>query len=189
MNDQPTQTAYIVLLRDLPTTVAVSPAAAQAAALADRTTPAADQYENRWDEYSSTEWRLMTRHRGRGGRWSWTQRAVRAVPLIQDEETEAAAPDALRRIHTDMVTAPVEVPAIDFYQPGHTYTSSTPSQHGWKFRCDTVTTHPETGGRTAIGWRFFCGEWEVYDYSEDDWRVQNFDEAGLVDVDSEDLAR
>ncbi|MFE3149112.1 hypothetical protein ACFXJ6_21060 [Streptomyces sp. NPDC059218] len=72
-------------------------------------------------------------------------------------------------------------PAVDFYQPGHTYTSSAPSLHGWKFRCDAVTTHPENGERTAIGWRLFCAEWEIYDYREGDWAVQNFSEVGLVD--------
>ncbi|MFE2930651.1 hypothetical protein [Streptomyces sp. NPDC059278] len=82
MTAQPT--AYLVLLREGTTAVATDLATAQAAALADRNTPnGADQYENRWDEHTPSEWRLMTRHRARGGRWSWTQRAIRAVPLIQ----------------------------------------------------------------------------------------------------------
>ncbi|MFD3917188.1 hypothetical protein ACFWR1_37510, partial [Streptomyces sp. NPDC058603] len=56
----------------------------------------------------------------------------------------------------------------DFYQPGRTYSDS---EYGWKFRCDTVVTHPEDGERTALGWRFFDGRWEPYAYGEDDWEV------------------
>ncbi|WP_424864058.1 hypothetical protein [Streptomyces sp. MMS24-I29] len=85
MSTQPT--AFIVLFHDAPTAVATDLATAQADALADRTAPAsAEPYENRWVEHSPTEWRLMTRRRDRGGRWSWTQRAIRAVPLLQGEQ-------------------------------------------------------------------------------------------------------
>jgi hypothetical protein len=63
----------------------------------------------------------------------------------------------------------------DFYRPGHTYTG----KYGWKFRCDVITTHPEDGERTALGWRFFNGSWEAYAYGEDDWGVHNHpDDAG-----------
>ena len=60
--------------------------------------------------------------------------------------------------------------APDFFQPGHTYADT---DHGtdWKFRCDSVTTHPDNNERTALGWRFFRGEWEPYAYHEDDWDV------------------
>lgn len=34
-----------------------------------------------------------------------------------------------------------------FFQPGHTYTDGS-----WIYRCDAVSTHPDTGDRTAIGW-------------------------------------
>ncbi|MFD8820818.1 hypothetical protein ACFV1C_00365 [Streptomyces sp. NPDC059605] len=71
--------------------------------------------------------------------------------------------------------------AANFYQPGHTYTSGRSPQYGWKFRCDTVTTHPEDDERTALGWRFFHDQWEPYAYGEDDWDVQNSLEDGLVD--------
>ncbi|MER6611579.1 hypothetical protein ABT282_38475 [Streptomyces sp. NPDC000927] len=103
MTTQPT--AYIVLLREVPTAVATDLATAQAAALADRTTPVtADQYENRWNEHAPGEWRLMTRRRGRGGRWSWTQRAVRTAPLLQgDDQTGEQAPKGLK---TTTATAP-----------------------------------------------------------------------------------
>jgi hypothetical protein len=84
---------------------------------------------------------------------------ARAVPLIL--AALAARP------------ARAEAPAeADFYRPGHTYTAP---EYGWKFRCDTVTTHPEDSELTALGWRFFHGEWEPYAYHEDDWDIAKFD--------------
>ncbi|MFJ8538108.1 hypothetical protein [Streptomyces sp. NPDC093591] len=58
----------------------------------------------------------------------------------------------------------------DFFEPGHTYADH---DHGtdWKFRVDTVTTHPDDGERTALGWRHFRGEWEPYAYGEDDFDI------------------
>ncbi|MGW3428940.1 hypothetical protein ACWDHW_13430 [Streptomyces melanosporofaciens] len=64
----------------------------------------------------------------------------------------------------------------DFFQPGHTYSDD---EHGWKFRVDTVTTHPETGERTALGWRYWTG-WEPYAYGEDDWEIHQM--VGHTDV-------
>ncbi|MEU8886689.1 hypothetical protein [Streptomyces sp. NPDC048442] len=61
-----------------------------------------------------------------------------------------------------------------FYKPGHTYTDSEFPQYGWKFRCDTVTTHPENEERTALGWRFFKGTWDPYAYYEDDFDVHRY---------------
>jgi hypothetical protein len=61
---------------------------------------------------------------------------------------------------------------LDFFQPGVTYVSSEFPQYGWKFRCDTVTSHPEDGQRTALGWRFFKGEWNPYAYYADDWDLR-----------------
>ncbi|MFD4343432.1 hypothetical protein ACFWQ6_00870 [Streptomyces coelicoflavus] len=40
--------------------------------------------------------------------------------------------------------------AADFFQPGHTYRHSA-----WSFRCDALTTHPDTGERVALGWFWF----------------------------------
>jgi len=57
----------------------------------------------------------------------------------------------------------------DFYQLGHTYTDPDNTQYDWRFRCDTITTHPEDCERTALGWRYFRGEWEPIAYGEDDW--------------------
>jgi len=60
----------------------------------------------------------------------------------------------------------------DFYQPDHTYRG----EYGWAFRCDTVTTHPEDGERSALGWRYFNAEWNPYAYGPDDWET---DQAGI----------
>lgn len=65
----------------------------------------------------------------------------------------------------------------DFFQIGHTYADTDPE---WKFRVDTVTTHPDNGERTALGWRFFRGEWEPYAYGEDDWEIHQL--VGHTDV-------
>ena len=61
-------------------------------------------------------------------------------------------------------------PAPDFFQPGHTYTDPTPA-YDWQFRCDTVTIHPDTGERVALGWRRHRGEWEPYAYDEADYSI------------------
>ncbi|MFJ8842974.1 hypothetical protein ACIRFF_08730 [Streptomyces cyaneofuscatus] len=85
--EQPTtpNTAYLVMFTGTPTAIASDLATAQAAALTDRCRPAgADQYENRWDETPS-EWQLMTRRRGTGGRWVWTLRSVRALPVLPSD--------------------------------------------------------------------------------------------------------
>ncbi|MEV5449981.1 hypothetical protein [Streptomyces sp. NPDC052535] len=43
--------------------------------------------------------------------------------------------------------------AADFFQPGHTYRHSA-----WSFRCDALTTHPDTGERVALGWFRFSDQ-------------------------------
>jgi hypothetical protein len=63
----------------------------------------------------------------------------------------------------------------DFFQPGYTYTDAEFPEYEWRFRCDTVTTHPEDGERTALGWRFFRGAWDAIAYGEDDWDLAKFD--------------
>ncbi|WP_435279275.1 hypothetical protein [Streptomyces sp. 1222.5] len=52
-----------------------------------------------------------------------------------------------------------------FFEPGFTYRDGD----FWAFRCDTVTTRPDTGELTALGWRFFRGEWEACAYRGEDW--------------------
>lgn len=70
----------------------------------------------------------------------------------------------------------------DFFQPGHTYTEPDGSTD-WRFRCDSVTDHPDDGERTALGWRHFRGEWEPYAYGEDDWEIHQH--VGYTDVTGE----
>ncbi|MEU3945401.1 hypothetical protein [Streptomyces sp. NPDC029526] len=67
----------------------------------------------------------------------------------------------------------------DFFQPGHTYTHVDDGTD-WKFRVDTVTTHPEDGERTALGWRHFRGQWEPCAYGEDDYEIHLY--VGTADV-------
>jgi hypothetical protein len=93
--------------------------------------------------------------RARGSRDSAMQAA--AVDVVASKlDRGAVRPDNLRTL-----------PA-DFFEPGHTYADD---EHGWKFRVDTVTTHPEDGERTALGWRFWKGVWDAYAYGEDDWEI------------------
>lgn len=60
--------------------------------------------------------------------------------------------------------------ARDFFQPGRTYAEPGDTTD-WRFRCDTITTHPKDGERTALGWRRFQGEWTACAYGEDDWEI------------------
>ncbi|MEW2250421.1 hypothetical protein AB0907_24140 [Streptomyces sp. NPDC006975] len=63
----------------------------------------------------------------------------------------------------------------DFFQPGHTYAE----RGGWRFRCDTITSHPADGELTALGWRFHAGRWEPIAYHRDDWETHRA--AGHID--------
>lgn len=65
----------------------------------------------------------------------------------------------------------------DFYEVGHTYADD---EYGWKFRVDAITTHPEDGERTALGWRFYKGQWAEMAYGEDSWEIHQL--AGYTDV-------
>lgn len=54
-----------------------------------------------------------------------------------------------------------------FFRPGHTYQHSD-----WSFRCDAVTTHPDSGERTAIGWfRFRDDAWRIWSADLGLWSV------------------
>jgi hypothetical protein len=55
------------------------------------------------------------------------------------------------QLDTDDTTQPA-----DFFQPGHGYTHRS---YGNDFHCVTVTTHPTTGERLAMGWLSEHGEW------------------------------
>lgn len=57
--------------------------------------------------------------------------------------------------------------APDFFQPGRTYLYT---RLRWKFRCDAVTTHPDTSKRVAVGYSHFGhGGWQTGDLSEGIW--------------------
>lgn len=91
--------------------------------------------------------------------------------------------ELLEEHKADDTAARTETPAVpaapDFFQPGHTYTHVDDGTD-WKFRVDTVTTHPEDGERTALGWRHFRGTWEPYAYGEDDYEIHLL--VGTVDA-------
>jgi hypothetical protein len=59
----------------------------------------------------------------------------------------------------------------DFFEPGHTYVAG----ERFRFRCDAVTSHPDTGEIRAIGWhgklRTADGEWiwVPNERTRDDW--------------------
>lgn len=78
------------------------------------------------------------------------------------------------------VTGPRESePAPGFFQPGRTYAEPSGTTD-WRFRCDSLTTHPDDGERTALGWRRFRGEWEPYAYGEGDWEIH--EHVGTIDI-------
>jgi hypothetical protein len=53
----------------------------------------------------------------------------------------------------------------DFFQPGRTY-----AHRAWSFRCDAVTTNPQTGERAALGWlRFDDDAWRLFSATEGAW--------------------
>lgn len=110
--------------------------------------------------------------------------AVRFARACGDSEAGQYAASVAARIGAELrlmaaagqAPAPQPETAPDFYQPGHTYAA----QQGWKFRVDTITTHPEDGERTALGWRFWNDTWEPYAYGEGDWEIQQLN--GHTDV-------
>ncbi|MFF5451828.1 hypothetical protein ACFY40_11385 [Streptomyces sp. NPDC012950] len=65
---------------------------------------------------------------------------------------------------TELRVQPSET-APDFFRPGQSY------KHGpWVFRCDTITTHPETGERRALGWfRTSENKWVTADSDQVAW--------------------
>jgi hypothetical protein len=81
--------------------------------------------------------------------------------------------------NTEKATAPAATATPDFYQVGHTYTEPDGATD-WRFRVDHITTHPEDGERTAIGWRHFRSEWDVYAYGDDDFEIHRL--VGYIDV-------
>lgn len=63
------------------------------------------------------------------------------------------------------VTVPAPAAEPDFFEPGHTY-----AHQAWHFRCDALTTDPNTSEKTASGWlRIGASRWKAYSYSEAEW--------------------
>lgn len=71
------------------------------------------------------------------------------------------------------------LPNAGFFEVDHTYASSDPA-YDWKFRVDAITTSPEDGELTALGWRHFHGQWEPYEYGAGDWEIHQ--SVGTIDV-------
>lgn len=101
------------------------------------------------------------------------QRAEVQRLLAEHERDEQDAYAGLGEKATASATA-----TPDFCQVGRTY-SDPSADNDWKFRVDTITTHPEDGERTALGWRHFRGEWTEQAYGEDDFEIHLL--AGMTD--------
>lgn len=116
---------------------------------------------------------------------AWLLKKAREYPTSPARQENAA--DAIARLASKVARGAVRPNNLrtDFYQPGHTYTHIDDGTD-WQFRVDTVTTRPENGERTALGWRHFKGEWEPFAYGEDDYDVHQY--GGLAVV-TEEVAR
>ncbi|MFI2426560.1 hypothetical protein ACH5A7_21100 [Streptomyces sp. NPDC018955] len=110
---------------------------------------------------------------------AWLLKKAREYPTSPARQEKAA--DAIARLADKVARGAVRPNNLrtDFFQPGHTYTHVDDGTD-WKFRVDTVTTHPEDGERTALGWRHFRGTWEPYAYGEDDYEIHLY--VSLTDV-------
>ncbi|MEV8354658.1 hypothetical protein ACFVTT_35445 [Streptomyces niveus] len=109
---------------------------------------------------------LQLRALARQGNWNRVMEMLHGHSVFEGEARAAA---------TEKASAPAPTATPDFFQPGFTYTNAEFPQYGWRFRCDTVTSSPDNGERTALGWRYFKGEWEPYAYYEDDWDIAKYD--------------
>jgi hypothetical protein len=88
----------------------------------------------------------------------------RPVALLLDDEHREALAAALLESGDE----PTQ-PAPDFFQPGHTYAH----RDGSTFRCDVVTTHPESGWRVALGWHTDTADWTFVAVRHiDHWRYE-----------------
>ncbi|BBB01020.1 hypothetical protein RVR_8252 [Actinacidiphila reveromycinica] len=93
-------------------------------------------------------------------------------PQPVDVPTGDGGTFTLRLVCGQMPMRCVRWGAPTFFQPGRTYTSA-----GWQFRCDTVTTHPHTGERVALGWaRIGRSEWTTCSETEDTWTAGHWTE-------------
>jgi hypothetical protein len=114
----------------------------------------------------------------RGGHWPLTDDLPGALLLVSQYLAAAVAVIERAGLVEEKATAAAASAAPDFYEPGHTY-SDPSADNDWKFRVDAITTHPEDGERTALGWRHFRGEWAEMAYGEDDFEIHLL--AGMTD--------
>ncbi|MGW3152744.1 hypothetical protein [Streptomyces sp. NPDC001089] len=91
-------------------------------------------------------------------------RQTAASIRAETADTDEMAPEKDTR-DGNQPPAGESTPEREFFQPGHTYSG----KYGWRFRCDSITTHPEDDERTALGWRLWNGTWEPCQYGESDW--------------------
>lgn len=113
------------------------------------------------------------------GELDMARHLIRTLRLAARQGDLAAVQQALVNHAVDDANARDEAKkqtAADFFQPGHTY-SEPGDTTDWRFRCDSITTHPGNGERTALGWRHFRGEWEPYAYDEDDFEIHQIADA------------
>jgi hypothetical protein len=72
------------MVGDFPLAVATDLGTVQEKLLSDQTRYGShEEYDYRWDEYRPSKvWRLMGRHKDRGGRFSWTTYSVHATDFL-----------------------------------------------------------------------------------------------------------
>jgi len=79
------------------------------------------------------------------------------------DQSRAAALVSQHRLQVISENSPQ--PPNDFFQPGHTY-----KHEAWTFRCDAITTHPDTGERAVLGWFHFRNDtWRPLSCGEAEW--------------------
>jgi hypothetical protein len=93
------------------------------------------------------------------------------VHALADMRDVLEMPDALTRTFAPTQALREDKPRSRFFQPGRLYASGG----RFRFRCDAVTTRPDTGEQRAVGWhgklRTADGEWvwTANERTPDDW--------------------
>lgn len=112
----------------------------------------------------------------RGGHWPLSDDMPGALLLVSQYLSAAMAVIERAGLVEEKATAPAATATPDFFEVGRTYTEPGDTTD-WRFRCDSITTHPEDGERTALGWRHFHGVWEPCAYGEDDFEIHQIADA------------
>lgn len=98
------------------------------------------------------------------------------IPALQDRFGAFTTPESVQAFLRDLAEALRNLqpgqPA-DFFQPKRTYRIAGERGPRWTFICATVTTHPNTGQRVAVGWSRFgshqSATWVLGQIEEDVW--------------------